>query len=94
LFQKFSIIKRYTIQGKVIGRLGNSTFNFTRKTDIALIAESEKLIGFSREIQCGIPSSTNEFTYTISLSKEDIHIDVVIACIFRALSSMSQDCQE
>jgi hypothetical protein len=29
--------------------------NFTRKTDI----------GFTREIQRGIPSSTNEFTYNI-----------------------------
>jgi hypothetical protein len=28
--------------------------NFTRKTDI----------GFTREIQRGIPSSTNEFTYS------------------------------
>jgi hypothetical protein len=43
----FTGLNRYAIQGKFIGRLGNSTLNFTRKTDI----------GVSREIQRGIPSS-------------------------------------
>jgi hypothetical protein len=28
----------------------------------------EKPIGFTREIQCGIPSSTNEFTYRININ--------------------------
>jgi hypothetical protein len=36
----FTGLCRYAIQRKFIGRLGNSTLNFTRKTDIALIASS------------------------------------------------------
>jgi hypothetical protein len=39
--------------GKFIGRRGNFTLNFTRKTDIAR--------SFSSEIQRGIPESANEF---------------------------------
>jgi hypothetical protein len=45
---------RYAIQRKFIGRLGNFTLNFTRKTDIGL------------KLNVEFPCSTNEFTYNIN----------------------------
>jgi hypothetical protein len=62
----------YAIKRKFIGQLGNSTLNFTRKTDIATD------VGFTREIQRGFPSSTNEFTYNIPIGYSYLDFDFLL----------------